>query len=174
MGDLLVRPAGPVDAVAINAIYNHWVLTSTATYQTEPSGLEETRTQLASHGPLHPMIVAVLDGTARGGEVVGWGSLSPFHGREAYARTVENSVYVHPERLRRGIGSALLARLISLGSVAGHRVIVARIDAEQVPSLALHAKHGFTRAGELRQVGYKFDRWLDVIYMQRNLREDGR
>lgn len=169
MGDLLVRPAGPADAVAINAIYNHWVLTSTCTYQTEPSGLEETRAQMASHGPSHPMIVAAL-----AGEVVGWASLAPFHGREAYARTVEISLYVHHAFQRRGIGSVLLSRLISLGEAAGHRVIVARIDSEQAASLALHEKLGFTRAGELRQVGYKFDRWLDVIYMQRLLRESDR
>lgn len=166
MTGLVVRPADEGDAVAINAIYNHWVLTSTCTYQTEPSGIEETRAQLASHGSAHPMIVAVRDD-----EVVGWASLSPFHGREAYARTVENSVYVHHGFLRQGLGSSLLARLVTLGSAAGHRVIVARIDSEQAASIALHAKHGFTRAGELRQVGYKFDRWLDVILMQRLLRE---
>ena len=166
MTDLLVRPARPEDAVAINAIYNHYVLTSTCTYQTDPSGLEETRAMMASHGSAHPMIVAMLDGG-----VTGWASLAPFHGREAFSRTVENSVYVHESFRRRGIGSALLARLVSLGSGAGHRVIVARIDSEQAASLALHAKHGFTRAGELRQVGYKFGRWLDVIYMQRFLRD---
>ena len=166
MGGFLVREAVAADAAAINAIYNHYVLTSTCTYQTEPSGLEETRAQMASHCPRHPMIVA-----EEGGEVVGWASLSPFHGREAYSRTVENSAYVHHTHLRRGIGSALLARLISLGVMAGHRVIVARIDSGGVDSIALHAKHGFERAGELRQVGYKFGRWLDVVYMQRLLRE---
>lgn len=166
MGGFLVREAVAADATAVNAIYNHYVLTSTCTYQTEPSGLEETRAQMASHGPSHPMIVA-----EQAGEVVGWASLSPFHGREAYSRTVENSVYVHHAHQRQGIGSALLARLISLGSAAGHRVIVARIDAASADSIALHAKHGFERAGELRQVGYKFGRWLDVILMQRLLRE---
>jgi phosphinothricin acetyltransferase len=112
------------------------------------------------------MIVAALSG-----EVVGWASLSPFHGREAYARTVEDSVYVHHAHLRRGIGFALLGRLVSLGSAAGHRTIVARIDSEQEASIALHARHGFVRAGELRYVGYKFDRWLSVVLMQRQLRE---
>ena len=100
------------------------------------------------------------------GRVVGWGSLSPFHSRSAYRRTVENSVYVHHEFLFRGIGSAILTDLIKRGKTIGHHAIIALIDSGQPASVALHNKFRFQHAGHLKQVGFKHDRWLDVIYMQ--------
>jgi phosphinothricin acetyltransferase len=80
---------------------------------------------------------------------------------------VENSVYVHPEAQRRGIGRALLADLIERASALGHHTIIAGIDAEQEASVGLHAAMGFERVALLREVGFKFGRWLHVIYMQR-------
>jgi len=97
---------------------------------------------------------------------VGWGALSPFHARSAYRFTVENSVYVDHAHHRRGLGSAILSDLIARARTIGHRTIIAGIDASQEASIAIHAKHGFVQVGHLAQVGYKFDRWLDVVYMQ--------
>ena len=111
-----------------------------------------------------PVTVAEVDG-----EVVGWGSLSPYHPRSAYRRTVENSVYVRHDRHRQGIGAALLADLIDRAAALGHHAIIAGIDSEQTPSVAIHRRFGFEHVGHLRQVGFKFGRWLDVIYMQRML-----
>jgi phosphinothricin acetyltransferase len=99
-------------------------------------------------------------------QIVGWGSLSPYHPRSAYRRTVENSVYVHHHFHRRGIGSLLLKELIACARRLGHRAIIAGIDAEQDASVALHAVFKFQPAGRLKQVGFKFDRWLDVVYME--------
>ena len=160
---LTIRLAAADDLGAINDIYNHFVQCSTCTYQTEPETMAARRAWFEAHGATHPVTVAV-DGA---GTLVGWGSLSAFHKRAAYGRTVENSVYVHPEHHRKGIGRALLADLIERARAAGHHTIIAGIDAEQLPSVALHEALGFERVALLKEVGHKFGRWLHVIYMQR-------
>jgi phosphinothricin acetyltransferase len=161
MEGLDIRPAVAADLVAINDIYNHYVGLSTATYQTRPSSMREREAWFARHDGLQPIIVAVRNET-----VVGWASLSLFHQREAYRNTVEDSVYVHHNQQRLGIGRALLMELIQRGRAIGHHTIVALIDHEQLASIVLHEQAGFTQVGRLHEVGYKFGRWLDVIYMQ--------
>lgn len=156
-----IRLARHEDLAAINDIYNYYVLESTCTYQETPEPIERRGEWFDRHGPAHPVTVALING-----QVVGWGSLSPYHARSAYRFTVENSVYVHPDHHRRGIGDAILQDLIARASALGHRTIIAGIDASQDASIAIHAKHGFKNAGYLRGVGYKFERWLDVVYMQ--------
>jgi L-amino acid N-acyltransferase YncA len=161
MDGLDIRPAVAADLVAINEIYNHYVGSSTATYQTRPMSPQERAAWFAKHDGLHPVIVAERDGA-----IVGWAALGEFHKREAYRNTVESSVYVRHDKRRLGVGKALLVELIGQARVIGHHTIVALIDSEQAASLALHEHAGFTRVGRLHQVGYKFGRWLDVIYMQ--------
>jgi L-amino acid N-acyltransferase len=162
MSDITIRLAAPADLVAINDIYNHYVHHSTCTYQEAPEPIESRRAWFERHGETHPVTVATIDGS-----IVGWGSLSPYHARSAYRFTVENSVYVHHGLHRRGIGSLILKDLIDRARALGHRAIIAGVDAEQTTSVALHAKFGFEQAGRLKQVGFKFGRWLDVIYMER-------
>jgi phosphinothricin acetyltransferase len=164
MGDITIRPATAGDLDAINDIYNHFVLHSTCTYQTEPETIEARRAWFANHGEKHPITVAEQDG-----RVVGWGSLSRFHARAAYSRTVENSVYVDHRQHRKGIGRVLLHDLIDRARRLGHHTIIAGIDAEQTPSVALHAAAGFENVALLKEVGFKFERWLHVIYMQKML-----
>jgi phosphinothricin acetyltransferase len=159
-----IRLACVEDLAAINAVYNHYVLHSTCTYQEQPEPIEGRREWFARHGAAHPVTVAEVNG-----RIVGWGSLSAYHARSAYRYTVENSVYVDHAFHRRGIGSALLGDLIERARVLGHRAIIAGIDADQTASIRLHAKFGFEHAGHLREVGFKFGRWLDVIYMQLRL-----
>jgi phosphinothricin acetyltransferase len=156
-----IRLARPEDLPAINDIYNHYVRHSTCTYQETPEPIEARRAWFERHGPEHPITVAEL-----GGLVVGWGALSPYHARSAYRFSVENSVYVGHEYHRKGIGAAILRDLIARARALGHRTIIAGIDGGQKASVALHTTMGFTTAGRLREVGYKFGRWLDVIYMQ--------
>ncbi len=156
-----IRAAKETDLVAINGIYNHYVLHSTCTYQEEPEPIENRRQWFHHHGDEHPVIVA-----EEAGRVIGWGSLSAYHARSAYRRTVENSVYIHHEHHRRGVGSILLQTLIDRARGVGHRAIIAGIDSEQAASVALHAKFQFEKVGHFRQVGFKFGRWLDVIYME--------
>src|SRR5947209_4894562 len=161
MGSLSIRAATVGDLPIINAIYNHFVLYSTCTYQTEPETAEGRAAWFANHGAKHPVTVGEVDG-----KVVAWGSLSRFHARAAYGRTVENSVYVHPDHHRRGYGRALLVDLIERARALGHHAIIALIDAEQAPSVALHAAAGFVEVGLLKEVGFKFNRWLHVVYME--------
>ena len=161
MGELTIRLATAADLGAINAIYNHYVLSSTCTYQTEPETDEARAAWFGGHGAKHPITVA-----ERSAEIVGWGSLSRFHARAAYGRTVENSVYVRHDQQRRGIGRALLADLIARARELEYHTIIAGIDANQAGSVALHAAAGFERVALLKEVGFKFGRWLDVIYMQ--------
>lgn len=161
MDDLLIRPATPADLAAICAIYNYYVQHSTCTYEDEPDTPAGRAAWLASHGPTHPVIVAEVRG-----EIVGWGSLSPFHPRCGYRLTVEDSVYVRHDRHRRGIGRALLAALIARARDLGHHTVIAGISADQPASIALHREFDFVEVARLQEVGYKFGRWLDVIYMQ--------
>ena len=162
MTPVQLRLATEPDLPAINAIYNHFVLHSTCTYQEEPSTDEERRQWFTAHGPALPITVAVDDNN----QVVGWASLSRFHARSAYRNTIENSVYVRHDLHGRGIGSLLLLDSIDRARAAGHHTILALIDADQKQSIALHLKHGFTQSAHLREVGYKFGRWLDVVYLQ--------
>jgi phosphinothricin acetyltransferase len=158
-----IRPATAADLPAINAIYNHYVLRSTCTYQLTPSTDAERRAWFARHGPAHPVTVAAEPG----GGVLGWASLSPFLSRPAYRFTMEDSVYVHPDHLRRGIGRALLVDLLRRSDELGYASVIANISADQAPSIALHRELGFVEAGRLVKVGFKFERWLDIVFLQR-------
>jgi L-amino acid N-acyltransferase len=160
----LLREASSRDAEPIGAIYNHYVVSSTCTFQTEPDTGVQRAAWLAEHGDRYPVIVA-----ESGGEVVGWASLSRYRSRAGYAPTVENSVYVREDLHGRGIGSALLAELIRRGTALGYHSILAGISADQAPSIALHRKFGFEEVGYLREVGFKFGRRLDVMWLQRML-----
>ncbi|MGE5554221.1 MAG: N-acetyltransferase family protein [Betaproteobacteria bacterium] len=147
----------------ITAIYNEAVQNSTATFDTEPKTLDDRRRWLAEHGEAYPVLVA-LDPA---GQVLAWGSLSPYSDRLAYRFTVEDSLYVHPQARGQGLGSLLLGRLVELAQEHNYHTIIAKIVDGNAASLAVHRRHGFTDVGTMRQVGYKFGRWLDVTILQR-------
>jgi phosphinothricin acetyltransferase len=157
----IIRSATDRDLAAINDIYNHYVLNSTCTYQRDPETLDARERWFRAHGAAHPIVVSEFNR-----RVVGWGSLSPYHSRCAYRHTVENSVYVHHEFHRRGIGSMILADLIARAQAGDHHVIIAAIDGDQTGSVALHERFGFRKVGHFKEVGLKFGRWLDVIYLE--------
>jgi phosphinothricin acetyltransferase len=159
-----IRPATVGDLPAINDIFNHYVRTSPYVYALEPIGPDEREQWFAQHDRAHPILVA-----AEEGEVVGWGSLSVFNSRLGYRFTVEDSVYVRAGRMRRGAGRALLAALMDAAGAHGHHAVLAIVDADNDPSIVLHRQFGFVEAALLKQVGYKFDRWRDVVYLQRLL-----
>src|SRR5580765_7622529 len=145
---ITIRPATKSDLKIINDIYNHYVLHSTCTYQEQPEPFKGRQNWFTHHGPKHPITVAVENK-----KVVGWGSLSAYHARSAYRRTVENSVYVHHQHHRCGIGSLLLQELIVRARDVGHHAIIAGIDGEQAASVALHARFHFEKVGHFKQVG---------------------
>jgi phosphinothricin acetyltransferase len=172
-----IRLATAADLPAINDIYNHYVPISTTTYDYEPMPLEERQRWFERHESIHPVTVAYHDESEppsptasslqpTASPIVGWGSLHTFRHKPGYRLTVENSVYVHPDNQREGIGSAILLDQIARARALGLRAIIAGIDAEQTASLGLHYKHGFREVGRFGQIGYKFDRWLDVIFME--------
>jgi len=157
----LIRIAVESDLAAIEEIYNYYIPRSTCTYQEQVDPFDARIAWFRHHGGRHPVTVAEVDG-----RIVGWGSLSEFRDRTAYRFTCEDSVYIHHEFHGRGIGSALLADLISRARACGYHTIIAGADGEQLASIALHRKHGFETVAHFKQVGYKFDRWLDVVFMQ--------
>jgi phosphinothricin acetyltransferase len=157
----IIRLATEADLPAINAIYNHYVAHSTCTYQLTPETEEQRLKWFRAHDARHPVTVAVVEGV-----VVGWASLNVYHPREAYARTVDNSIYIHPEHHRRGHGRALLADQIERARTLGHHVFLAGVSAEQTPSVALHTSFGFEQVAHFRELGFKHGQWLDVLYFQ--------
>jgi len=158
-----LRPATPADIPAIHAIYAHHVLNGLASFEEVPPSQEELlrRYREVTGGGL-PYIVA-----ESGGAIAGYGYCALYRTRSAYRYALEDSVYVRQDMLGRGVGSALLGELIRLCEGLGYRQIIAVIgDSANAGSIALHASHGFLRAGTLRSVGFKFGRWVDSVLMQ--------
>jgi L-amino acid N-acyltransferase len=163
-GAIRVRLATEADLPAVRDIYNFYVRTSTCTFQLEPDTEAERLAWFRNRSEKHPVTVAEV-----GGEVAGWGSLSLWKERAAYDRTVEASVYVREDRQRQGIGRALLDDLVERARALGHHVVIGGACTEHPGSIALQEAAGFVRVGCLREVGYKFGRLLDVVYLQRVL-----
>jgi phosphinothricin acetyltransferase len=152
------------DAEAIREIYNVEVTSSTATFDLVPRTLEQQRAWQAERSGARAVLVAVANGAVRG-----FGSLSPWRDRPAYATTVEDSVYVHRDHHRQGLGKALLGELVTTATAHGFHACMARIVGGHEASIALHAACGFEVVGTEREVGRKFNKWLDVVLMERLL-----
>lgn len=150
------------DAEALRGIYNAEVTDSTVTFDMVPRTIDEQVSWIDEHSGGHPAIVAVDEA----GTVLGFGSLSPYKDRPAYAPTVEDSVYVHRDRRGEGVGRLLLEELVNLGRDHGFHSIIARIVGGHDASITLHERCGFATVGIEREVGRKFNRWLDVVEMQ--------
>jgi len=161
-----VRDAAQGELAAIQAIYAHHVLRGLASFEEVPPDLEEIGRRHADVSERGlPYLVA-----ARAGEVLGFGYCAPYRARSAYRYALEDSVYIREDSARQGLGSRILAELIARCERLGYRQVIAVIgDSANVPSIALHARHGFVRVGTLRSSGYKFGRWVDSVLMQRPL-----
>jgi L-amino acid N-acyltransferase YncA len=166
MNNVSIRAATAADISAITRIYAHAVRHGTASFELEPPDeAEMTRRQRALLEGGYPYLVAEADGA-----VMGYAYAGPYRTRPAYRYTVENSIYIAPEAQRRGIGRILLDRLIAESEARGYRLMIAIIgDSAQAPSIELHRAAGFKMVGAFEAVGYKFDRWLDSVLMQRPL-----
>jgi len=157
-----VRDAAEGDLAAILAIYNDAVINTTAVYDYVERSMEAQQRWLAAKREQSlPVLVALVEG-----QVAGFASYGPFRPWPAYLHTVENSVYVAPDRRGRGVGAALLEPLLARARAAGHHTMVAGIDASNAASLRLHARFGFSEAAHFREVGWKFERWLDLVFLQ--------
>ncbi len=162
---MIIREARGDDANDVAAIYAHHVVHGTASFDTVPPVADDWRTKIAAiDGRGWPFLVADRDQ-----RVVGYAYATQFRDRPAYAETCENSVYVAPDALGHGIGTALLTALVDRAALAGFRQMVAVIGGGEPASVALHEKQGFIHAGRMREVGRKFGRLLDTVYMQRGI-----
>ena len=163
---LLVRNAREDDFPALAGLYAYHVLNGLASFEVDPPDAAEMahrHEQVTALGL--PYLVAEV-----GGRIAGYAYAAPYRTRPAYRFTVEDSVYIHPERIGNGIGSTLLPALIAACERVGCRQMIAVIgDSENRSSIRLHEKFGFTRVGLLPAVGYKFGRWVDSVLMQRAL-----
>jgi L-amino acid N-acyltransferase YncA len=163
---MLIRNVTDADLDAIQLIYSHWVRHGTASFELEPPSLDEMRKRaadIAARGL--PYLVAQADHA-----VIGYAYANWFRPRPAYRFCVENSIYIHPTLRRGGTARLLMAELISRCERAGARQMVAVIgDSANEPSIGLHRAMGFESVGIIRATGWKFDRWLDTVLMQRTL-----
>ncbi len=173
MGDSVnrfgIRSATEQDLPDILGIYNHAVLHSVATADYEPQTLEARSVWYTERTKAGFPIFVAEERTS--GEVVGWSAYGPYHNRYGYRFTVENSVYVSNDWRGQGIGKLLLPPLVEHATAGGYHSIIASIDGSNTASIRLHAAFGFEEVGRIREIVYKFDRWLDVVYMQRMLGE---
>ncbi len=162
---LTIRFATENDLGEITSIYNHFVETTTASFDTAKQTQKQRENWLLEHQKADlPVLVAEEDG-----RVVGWQSLSYYHSRCAYKNSVESSTYIAPSHLNRGIGRQLLNAAIAEGLKRGYHCIIGLICSENTESLALVKRCGFEVVGTLKEVGRKFDRWLDVTIVQKML-----
>ncbi|MBL0923238.1 MAG: N-acetyltransferase family protein [Sphingomonadaceae bacterium] len=162
-----IRNAQAFDALAIASIYAEHVRSGTASFDTIPRKAEEMAQKISGiQARGWPFLVA-----ERGGEIVGYAYATQFRDRPAYCFACEDSIYVRADRTGLGIGSTLLRELVAAATVCGFRQMIAVIGGGEPASVALHSRMGFAHAGTMRSVGRKFGRWLDSVYMQRELGE---
>ena len=165
MSDYILRTFTWSDVPAITAIYGHYVTNTAITFDTDVPGEEAIAEKYAGLRKLgHPLIVAEREGRA-----VGYAYASFYRPRAAYRFTCEDSIYLDPAETGRGLGKALLTELLIQSTAFGFKQMLAVITADTANSIAIHEKFGFERVGYYKAVGYKFDRWHDIVHLQKAL-----
>ncbi len=161
-----IRSAEDRDTAAVTAIHAHHVLHGSASFETTPpDAAEMARRRMALVDGGYPYLVAEQDGT-----LLGYAYAGAYRPRAAYRDTVEDSIYLHPDAMGRGIGSQLLPALIQACEARCFRQMVAVVgDSANLPSIHVHERHGFRRVGTLEAVGHKNGRWLDIVLLQRTI-----
>ena len=161
-----IRPASPADAEAIAAIYGHHVLWGTGTFEETPPPVAEMTDRLDKvQARGWPWLVAEQDG-----QMLGYAYAAQFRDRAAYRFAAEDSIYIHPDHMGLGVGRALLDALMTASKESGFERMFAVIgDSDNAGSIRLHLAGGFTHCGQLDKAGFKFGRYLDVVFMQREL-----
>ncbi len=165
---VVIRPVGDDDAQAITRIYDYAVRHGTASFETEPPDCAQMRRRIAHLVEAgYPFLVAQQNHTST---VLGYAYAGPYRERSAYRYSLEDSVYLAPDAQKQGIGLKLLETLVARAQAAGFRQMFATIgDSANTASIRVHEKAGFYHIGTFRNAGYKFERWLDTVFMQRPL-----
>lgn len=166
MNDIVIERASVSDVEIIREIYNEAVLTTTATFDIEPVSFNNRHDWLIKRTEDFPVIVAKV-----AGEVVGYASLSRWSDRAAYDITAELSIYVSSEKRGQGIGTILLHKIIEAAKATNLHTVIVRITADNIISLKMHRAFGFVEVGVLKQCGIKFNQILDVVIMQKILKQ---
>lgn len=157
-----IRKAKQADLPVLVSIYNQAVLQTTATFDLEPVSVESRQSWFDEHtDDRFPLIVA-----EEGSNIMGYASLSTYRQKEAYNRTAEISVYIDEQYHGKGLGKQLLAHIIEMARALDYHVIIAGITGGNDISIRLHEQFGFVKCGEMREVGFKFDSWQDVLFYQ--------
>ncbi len=168
MAEAFIRDAVVADLAAITTIYNDVIATSTAVFSDAPVDVEDRRRWFdARKAQTYPVLVA----ESEFGKVAGFASFGDFRAWPGYRFTVEHTVHVRADQRGRGVGAALVRALLPLAADLGKHVMVAGVDADNTASIRLHERLGFERVGCFREVGFKFDRWLDLVFLQKRLGE---
>ena len=163
-----IRDARPADLPAVREIYNYYVANSTVTFDEDAMTLREWKSKFAY---LQRLGMPFLVAESPSGQLLGYALVSPWKQKRAYRYTVENSIYLGPAASGKGLGRALLGELIARSKAAGLKEMIAVIaDQGADASIALHEKFGFTEIGRMGRVGFKFDRWLGTVLLQKSLK----
>ncbi len=166
--DYAIRGARLADMPAVREIYNYYVANSTVTFDEDAMTLREWR---AKFGYLQKLGMPFIVAEAPNGQLLGYALVSPWKQKRAYRYTVENSIYLGPAAAGKGLGRALLGELITRSKAAGLKEMIAVIaDQGAEASIALHEKFGFEEIGRMGRVGFKFDRWLGTVLLQKSLK----
>ena len=162
LNNISIRPAKRNDLKAIVRIYNQAIINTEATFDTKPKTVESQVEWFNEHSEKFPLMVA----EGKDGRILGWASLSRWSDRCAYENTAESSVYVDQDHQGEGIGDILMSELYRLAKKNNIHVVIARISGQNETSIHLHQKYGFEHIGTMKEVGYKFNRYIDVHLMQ--------
>jgi L-amino acid N-acyltransferase YncA len=166
--EFAIRDAVPADLPDVREIYNHYVLNSTVTFDEKPMSIKELRLKF-SYGAKLGMPFIVAESPRK--QILGFAYVYPWKEKAAYRYTVEDSIYLSPASTQKGLGKALMTELIERSRAAGIREIIAIIaDRGAEASIQMHKNFGFTDVGHMGKVGFKFDRWLGTILMQKSLK----
>jgi L-amino acid N-acyltransferase len=166
---MTIRPAAERDIPAITAIYNEVVASSAAVWTEKPDTETDRLAWMQARRALgYPVLVA-----AEGTDVLGYGTFGDFRAWPGYRYSVEHSVYIHADHRGRGLGRAIIGELVSAATALGKHVLIAGIDGDNIASIRLHERAGFAEVARMPEVGRKFGRWLDLVFMQRVLDTPG-
>lgn len=157
----MVRPITLEDAKAVVEIYNYYIANSTATFEMEPIDEKEMQRRIKSISASYPYFVFEENNT-----ILAYAYASQWKPRKAYKHTVESSVYLHPDAKGKGIGTLIYDQLIKQLSQMDIHAVIGGVSLPNDASVALHEKFGFEKIGQFKQVGYKFNQWIDVGYWE--------
>lgn len=165
LDDIAIRQADERDVTLILSLMNEAILHTTSSYYYEPKDAAYVNEWMKNKAKAEMPVIVYDDGNSS----IGYATYDYFRPKEGYRFTVENSIYLKAEYRHKGIGKLLMENLLGIAKRQGVHSMIAGIDAENITSIQFHEKLGFIKVGHFREVGFKFERWLDLVFMQKLL-----